>query len=1021
MNLIDIVSLNDKEFQDYIDSLLLKGDKLYFSSLTERKYPLFFSYDKKSSYSFYQCVDNSFFCYTSITINNSLTIINSVPENEGYAYSLLSYGLIKERELYHKDINKFYSIHEIKEEGKTNENDDFNKLILSLNSTLGEDANSKTYSLIPNLSFSRSSFTLNLILNDEGNTYILKNVQTFLKNVNNDDFVSYTPSLAFYHNKKSFDNYSQKLINFLNNENLSFDEDGSLSLSLYELYSILIITLGKNIYINDVLTSVSKNIIEENINLDFPNKSIEFNPPIETKYHYYLFSNKGFIFDSNNNIIFLISFKSEKDQKLFTFFSKHPSFSLSSLDSDKFINFKDAYLSSNIKQDIYLINLYVSLVNDQLQLETKYFKNDFEIAKEDVFNEINFLPKIKNYLQTLEKLALKENLIISSQEKIIDVLRNELPLINKVCNVYLSDNLKNKTFVKTPSLKFSLNKENSLFTLSLDKTLDRNEIDLILSAYRQKKKFILYQNQIVLIDEDKLKQVEPLFESWRFTSLEKKELSFLDVLSLKEYPQDLFKFDKEVESLLKELKDFKNASFPLKENFKNTLKPYQKEGFNFLSILYKYHLNGILADDMGLGKTIQTIAFISSNSFSKPILIVSPKSIIYNWEKEFKTWNQDSIVKVVEGDKDQRNKLLSKLEPNTIYIASYDSLRNDLNLYQSHNYSLVILDEGQYIKNLDALKTKAVKSLKSDNKFVLTGTPIENSLVDLYSIFDFLIPSYLGSFASFKTNYLIPISENDEETKSKLKKKISPFILRRKKEDVLKELPKKIEEINLVSMIDEQEKLYKAYVSLAKQSYEERNNISFLSILTKLREICLDPSLFLESDMVSNKLLRSLEIIQNSIKGNHKVIIFSSFTTCLFHLQTLLNHEKIASYFIHGKTPSKTRLDISNKFNDKPDNVKVILVSLKAGGVGLNLIGGDIVILLDPWWNASSEQQAFDRAHRLGQKNNVTIFKLISKGTIEEKILLLQEQKKSLFEDYISSSDSSLSSLSSDDISFILS
>jgi SNF2 family DNA or RNA helicase len=363
----------------------------------------------------------------------------------------------------------------------------------------------------------------------------------------------------------------------------------------------------------------------------------------------------------------------------------------------------------------------------------------------------------------------------------------------------------------------------------------------------------------------------------------------------------------------------------------------------------------------------------------------------------------------MSGSKNQREELMEEVEKSDIVITSYPLIRRDIELYENINFKYCILDEAQQIKNAASINANSVKKIKAEGYFALTGTPMENSLTELWSIFDFIMPGYLLSHSKFSKLYETPIVKNGDKTAlDELNRHIKPFILRRLKKDVLKELPPKIEHKLVVEMTEEQKKLYAAYSSSAKNeiSREIRNNgfnkskIKIFSILTRLRQICCDPSVFVEGfSGESGKMLALYDILSESMDQGHKVLIFSQFTSVLKNIAKMLDKDEIKYLYLDGNTKSEDRMALTKKFNG--GSINIFLISLKAGGTGLNLTGADTVIHFDPWWNPAVEEQATDRAHRIGQKKNVEVIKLLSKGTIEEKIFNLQEKKKEIINNVI--------------------
>ena len=438
----------------------------------------------------------------------------------------------------------------------------------------------------------------------------------------------------------------------------------------------------------------------------------------------------------------------------------------------------------------------------------------------------------------------------------------------------------------------------------------------------------------------------------------------------------------------------------------NILRGYQKEGFKWLRSVEELGFGGILADDMGLGKTLQIIALLidakKSNRLAKA-LIVCPASLVYNWSEEISKFDTEGIlrVSVLVGSKEDRQNVLEDNENSDIYISSYDTLRRDISLYHDMRFSHQIIDEAQFIKNQNTGVAKAVKTVKADVKFALTGTPIENRLSELWSIFDYIMPGFLYSYNSFRTKYENAIVKEGNEISAKLlSKMISPFVLRRLKSEVAMDLPEKIEEIRISKFEKEQQLAYDKELANLKKVLEgdsdyNSSKMIILSEITRLRQICCDPSLIFDNyNGESAKLETCIDLVKSGIEAGHKILLFSQFTSMFDIIEKRFKEEKISSYTITGSTSKEDRIRLVNEFNE--DNTDVFLISLKAGGTGINLVGADIVIHYDPWWNFAAQNQATDRAHRIGQKNNVTVYRLIAKGTIEERIVKLQESKKDL-------------------------
>ncbi|WP_438619001.1 SNF2-related protein [Paraclostridium sp.] len=434
------------------------------------------------------------------------------------------------------------------------------------------------------------------------------------------------------------------------------------------------------------------------------------------------------------------------------------------------------------------------------------------------------------------------------------------------------------------------------------------------------------------------------------------------------------------------------------KDLENILRDYQKDGVNWFNNISYYKFGGILADEMGLGKTIQTIAFTMNNKGAKN-MIITPTSLIHNWKSEFDKFAPNINVGIVHGDKKNREKIIENTSEYDVLLTTYSTIRNDLDKYKDKIFDCLIIDEAQNIKNPDAISTKSVKSINSNVRFALTGTPIENNLIELWSIFDFIMPGYLYDRVYFQNKFL------NKDSNKELKSLIKPFILRRTKKQVIKELPDKIEKKFIVELNKEQKKLYDIYNKSILEKLEnnsvENDKITIFSYLTKLRQLCLHPGTILKDYKgKSSKVDVCMDILKEAIESKRKILLFSQFTSVLKLIQNEIEKENIKFVYLDGKTKAENRVELVNEFNEN-NEISVFLISLKAGGTGLNLTSADMVIHFDPWWNIAVENQASDRAHRLGQKNVVEVIKLISKDTIEEKIIDLQENKRELIENII--------------------
>ncbi len=672
------------------------------------------------------------------------------------------------------------------------------------------------------------------------------------------------------------------------------------------------------------------------------------------------------------------------------------------------------------------------LDNETLTFKTQYFVSLHEIDEESFKNcsESNAL-RLKRFENELLALSLPKNGFLEKEDDIVLFLASDLSRLNETCSLFLSENLANKNLQRVRDIHIATKSGEDWFSASLESiTYSEEELLAIYEGYRKQKKYVRFHGSFLFLDQNS--EIAEVAKDFAPEDIGEK-LPLYQALKLNVKHGENEVLSNRLVTMLKDLTNYSSVSLErLGPELFEILRPYQKDGVRWLLVHDHYELGGLLADEMGLGKTLETIAFLSLSKEEEPILIVSPKSLIFNWASEFHRFDPKRKVNVICGTIEEREKVIRRMKKskNEVFIGSYDSLRNDFEKYKDISFSYLFLDEAQFIANAFAKKSKAVKGLAAKHRFALTGTPIQNNLLDLWSIFDFLLPGYLPSFKNFKYEYG-ELTYQNEESEMRLKRKIAPFFLQRKKNEVLSELPPKEERQLIIDLTEEQRKIYESYLLEArallkgtKENYEvkkrdeRQSKFALLAALTRLRQICVDPSMFLEDVDYGAKFSTLIVTIKTALHEGHKVIVFSSFVKALSHLEELLLSEGIGSYFIYGSVSAEDRLLMANLFNEKEEK-KVMLVSLKAGGTGLNLIGADIVYHLDPWWNLAVEEQASDRAHRLGQTRKVTVYKMIAKNTIEEKVLNLQEKKKDLSS--VLTQDDSFSSMTDEDIDYLLS
>ena len=658
----------------------------------------------------------------------------------------------------------------------------------------------------------------------------------------------------------------------------------------------------------------------------------------------------------------------------------------------------------------------------------------------DVPGEFRISQLIARYFRYKEPEG-KKLVIRGDDEAMFRLMESGMAEFAQLGNILVDDSVRHMRILPPLSVRTSVSMNGGWLDIRLDMDgLTASDLEQILKAYQGKKKFYrLKSGEFLKLQDDGLLAVARLGEG---LDLDSKKLAsghlslpgyrafYLDSL-FKEGPGITFYRDQLFKAVVRGMKAVEDSDFAVPSCLQTVLRGYQKLGFRWLRTLDSYGFGGILADDMGLGKTVQMIAlFVDEYASGKDAgtkersLIVCPASLVYNWENEFQKFAPMLKVQAVAGTAQEREEVFASLDEGCqVLITSYDLLKRDMKHYESMSFRFQVIDEAQYIKNAATQSARAVKAIRARTRFALTGTPIENRLGELWSIFDYLMPGFLFTYARFKKIYESPIvRESDPEAVSNLKRLIGPFVLRRVKKDVLKELPDKLETAVYSRLQGQQKELYTANAAKLKEELEsggdavyEKGKIQILAELTRLRQICCDPALCYENYRGgSAKLETCMDLIRNGVNGGHKILLFSQFTSMLRIIEKRLSQEEIACYTLTGSTPKEERLRMVDSFHTDP--VPVFLISLKAGGTGLNLTAADMVIHYDPWWNVAAQNQATDRAHRIGQEKQVSVFKLITKGTIEENIMVLQESKKNLADQIIAEGAVSLSSLTREDL-----
>lgn len=689
--------------------------------------------------------------------------------------------------------------------------------------------------------------------------------------------------------------------------------------------------------------------------------------------------------------------------------------------------------------------IYLDIYKDKLTCEVKLNYSGVEL---NLLSPEANIPRDYDYEEEITQDLVNSGFVISKNKlEINDIdtigyfLESNLDNLATKYEVYTSKKLDKIGFIKKTHITkdFSIGMSGIMsFNFELD-NINPDELKDIFSSLKSKKTYHRLKNgNFINLEENKeLQEFSSLIDDLEIDEstingeIEIPKYRAIYIDSLKENKYHDIQTNNLFDEFIANFNKYKDININFSEEDNKILRDYQKVGVKWLYTLYKCDLGGILADEMGLGKSLQAICFIKEVIKEKKnakILIVCPTSLVYNWEKEFTKFGKDIQVRVISDSKKKRIEALHDEKAN-VFITSYGLLRNDFEEYSDMNFEVCIVDEAQYMKNYQARMTLALKKINAHTKIALTGTPLENSITELWSIFDFLMPGYLNSVKKFHEKYHISdVKKEDLERLSSLSYQIKPFILRRKKQEVIKDLPDKIENNIYLELPDKQKKLYVTVLKETEKEMEEliatsgfaASRFKILQLLTKLRQICINPHVLYENyDGESIKTEKIIEMIKDYVKEHHKILIFSSFKRILDLLKEDLTKEKISFYSIDGSTKSKDRLPLIDKFNK--DNTSCFLLTLKAGGTGLNLTSADIVIHLDIWWNPQAENQATDRAHRMGQTKKVLVNKLITKGTIEQRILELQDKKRILSENLIEgNAEANLSSLNEEDIKKLL-
>lgn len=919
--------------------------------------------------------------------------------------------------------------------------------------------------------------------------YKIKNLAEFYTRMLNKEFYRYGEKLQFIHTEEVFEEDSRKLLEFIMKYAEIIKYANSNSNSNYKYYGKALsetsIIVG-NSAIDDLFEVLKGRKID--FQRDYNSEIVEFTeeqPIIEFKlakvdeehyritpnieiYNVTIIKGKNYKYLLDNNKLYRCTKEFENTNlKLLELFRQNyitevnfGKDELTQLFSIVMPKVKKAITIENIPEEEIekykpkelIVKVFLDFdENDYLIADVKFCYEEKEFNPLDEKTKLDFprnmikeTKALNVFRQTGFMLDVKKlRFILPDNDKIYEFLTQDINYYMQKFEVLVTDNFKGKQIRQPKMGTLGVKIENNLLSIDLkEMNIDIKELKSIMEKYSLKKKyhrlkdgsFISLQDNKEIEFLDKLvtgmdidyKELEkgqvnlPVNRSLYLNQL-LKEIKGTEVIKNAEYKKIVNKLDKEQQEDIK-----------IPEKLNSILRYYQKNGYKWLKVLDQYHFGGILADDMGLGKTIQMLSVIvdyveEPKEERRATLVVSPSSLTLNWQNEAIKFARELKTLVIRGSLTERKRQIKEIDQYDLVITSYELLKRDIEFYKELNYKFrfVIADEAQYLKNSNTQNAKSIKQIKADTRYALTGTPIENSLSELWSIFDFIMPGYLFTYRKFKNTYETPIvRDNDEKAMAKLKMLIEPFVLRRNKKEVLTELPDKTVTVLNNEMKEEQKNIYLTYLAKAKQELAEQidlngyenSHMQILAALTRLRQICCHPSLFISGYKDgSSKLEQCMEIIQEATNAGHKILLFSGYTSMFEYIEKELKQRNIKYFKLTGATKVDERIKLVDEFNENPE-IKVFLISLKAGGTGLNLTGADMVIHYDPWWNVSTENQATDRAYRIGQKNNVQVYKLITKNSIEEKIYELQEKKAKLADNMLDTKTTFISKFSKDEI-----
>ncbi|KHD36784.1 helicase [Clostridium acetobutylicum] len=883
------------------------------------------------------------------------------------------------------------------------------------------------------------------------NLYVLKDINSFLLGIYQNIPIPYGKKLTLNMKEQKLSVKDKKLVDFIQmiiNIDKPFAYNRKIKKSFID---------GKYVYVPDYLVreffQVIKNhrvYLNEGFDLSTDVEIIEEKPPIEISlrdveddYVLSVPSGMPISLSSKNNVflyglgIYIPDYEyCEKIGPYFEVFNKAEEVRLSGEKEETILRklvpdlkrlSNSISLSSNITDKIVVAKCEFKFYFDNedgntiLTVKVKYGAFEFNIFED--FNEKVIYRDSKREIEVLETVRalrferIKNKFLLGfGDDYAFTFFKTEIVRLQKIGEVFYSENFKGIKHISSKGISghIKTGKYNYFEMKFKIEDIPPGETVMILRAFRDNLKYYKLKNgEFIDLEELQLKNFLKLLDSISPKKLNENNIEIPKSKSIyvDEYLEEkgirYIKGQEELKKIREKFKEEKSLEFELPRTLKGHPREYQKKGYNWLKTLDYFGFGGILGDEMGLGKTFQVISFLLSSPGKKSLIVV-PTSLVYNWIQEFERFAPSIKVAASVGTKKEREVIIENLNEFQVIITTYNLLKRDLSSYMALEFDYCILDEAQNIKNPHSQNAISVKKINAVNRFALSGTPMENSVMELWSIFDFIMPGYLYDEDRFSVRYYKKLKEEPAVIED-LNRLIKPFILRRKKKEVVKELPNKIEKIVAVDMESKQKKVYSTYAKYAVSLIEKRveydefnkSKIEILSYITRLRQICLDPSVVMEDYTGGSAKINALiELLNHSIDEGHKILVFSQFTSVLKNIAERFREEKIKYSYLDGSINSKNRMNMVQDFNE--GNNSVFLISLKAGGTGLNLTSADVVIHFDPWWNPAVEEQATDRAHRIGQQNIVEVIKLVAKGTIEEKIIRLQEEKKRLVDSLLS-------------------